>query len=207
VVDSVVFMNPMPGRKRRRDAGIGSRGMRAAILCLLPGVTLLSVFFLGMAPGGVSTWIHAHGPEGGHLHLLPSGIDDTVGGLGEWHGAHHRSEAEHEAEHHDGPRADPRDGHGARAHEDHGNPDEHEPAPEGVQLDLPVLLALAPKTPGGATTVGLPGLAAPLAPLRWCLAPSRSGHRPELARSGDPPPWSARSGVAALLRSSHALLI
>ena len=114
-------------------------------------------------------------------------MTETVdrGHLGSHHDWH---DAQHEHEHEDGALEE----------------DEH--APTGLLIHLPYLLA-APRC--GASLASAQGLHLPvLLPKHpWSSALLERTHRHELRCSGWPPQRAARSGVAALLRSSHAILI
>lgn len=132
----------------------------------------------------MAAWLHSHGPAGDHVHLLAERVDtDHHRTLHDWHAAQHRHER------------------GGGDHEENETP-----APAGLLIDLPHVLATpsAGATPVAAASVHLPAnLPAP----RWHLALVEGTHRHELYCSGWPPQRAKRSGVAALLRSSHAILI
>jgi len=154
------------------------RGLGRAILVL----ALLPALLCAPALGGVAAWIHSHGHSGAHVHLLPEEHDHDFAALDEWHATQHR---------------------GGHEQDDHGDDD---PAPQGLLIELPELVALAPRVPTGVAGPSAQALA-PLPLPRWHLAPVASSHRSDFIRSGWPPQATWRSGVAALLRSSHALLI
>ncbi len=146
-------------------------------------LVLLPALIVGPALGGMAAWLHSHGPSGGHLHLLaPETEHADLGTLHAWHDGQHRHE-----------------------HED-GTHEEDEPAPTGLLIELPQILAAPSSDPtlASAPSIHLPAL---LPSAHWHLALVDSTHRPELCRSGWPPQGAKRSGVAALLRSSHAILI
>lgn len=169
------------------DSRLGERGRgrvasRRATLLLL-SFALLPGLLLGTALGGKVAWLHAHGPAGGHLHVLAEqAADDHHGGLRELHDAQHRHES--------GP-----------AHDDG-----EAPPPTGLRIDIPHIVA-APC--GGAASVSAASVhqSAIFHAPQWAPAlvedPHGSGH----FRSGWPPQRAQRSGVSALLRSNHALLI
>jgi hypothetical protein len=147
------------------------------LLALLPGP------LFGPALAGMGAWLHSHGPEGEHLHFLAPQVEaDQLGTLHDWHAAQHGHE-----------------------HEE-GSDEDEVPAPTGLLIDLPHLLA-APW--GGTTLVAASSVHLPaILPVpRWHLALAEGTHGHELYRSGWPPQRTKRSGVAALLRSSHAILI
>ena len=168
----------MNGRQARGCGGrSASGGTRLFLIVLLPGL------LFGPALGGMAAWLHSHGPSGEHLHLLTEQVaQDHLGALHDWHDAQHRHE-----------------------HDD-GTDGEDEPAPTGLLIELPQLLA-APL--GGTTLVPALGIQVPaIIPVpRWHLALVEGIHKHELYCSGWPPQREKRTGVAALLRSSHAILI
>lgn len=144
-------------------------------------LVLIPALLLGAAFDGAVTWIHSHGLGGGHVHLLSG--EHEVAALDEWHAADHRHGHEHEPEHQDEP------------HDDH----------RGVVVDLPEFVAVSAR---GLRKFPWDGVLAP-APVfrRWTLMPRAALPPPQAPRS-DGPPWPCRrTGVAALLRSSHAILI
>ncbi len=99
--------------------------------------------------------------------------------------------------------AEDRHDHEERTHEE-GRPEE--PAPRGLLIELPHVLAARPRgaTSSSATSLA-PIVALPSPSLR--PAPVEGPLRPEDPRSAWPSRRAKRSGVAALLRSSHAILI
>ena len=141
-------------------------------------LALLPALVYGPVLGGLAAWVHAHGPSGAHLHLLQAQTEQAD--------LHERHDELH--------------GH---AHERH----EHEaPEPEGLLIEFPQVLANAPRDPGaGPAASATP--AAPVQSVRSSLLFAGSTHRAYLCRSAWPPQEPARTGVAALLLSSHALLI
>jgi len=143
----------------------------------LPALVLLPVF------AGLQALVHAHGTAGGHVHL-PTHHEHASDEA--WHAAQHAAEHEHE-------------------HETPGVGEEDVPAP-GSRLELPELAA-APARDGAAALAKSVATPAPCPAPRWSLACIESSHAPEFFRSGWPPQESWRSGVAALLCSSHAILI
>ncbi len=164
----------------RRTEGRDGRSAFGQMLFLL---VLLPALIVGPALGGMAAWIHSHGPSGGHVHLLAKQLDHgDLGTLHDWHDAQHR---------HD--------------HED-GTHEEDEPAPTGLLIELPQILAALSSGPtlASAGSIHLPAL---LPSARWHSALVESTHRPDLCRSGWPPQRVKRSGVAALLCVSHAILI
>ncbi|MEW6072904.1 MAG: hypothetical protein AB1726_09990 [Planctomycetota bacterium] len=153
-----------------------SPGRVLLVLALLPA--LLS----GPALGRAAAWIHWHGHSGGHVHLLRDEHARNVAALDGWHDAQHRP------------------GHENGEHEKNG------PAPKGLLIDLPELVAASP--PGSTAIPAASVLALALLPIPGLhLALVESSIRPGFLRSAWPPLGSKRSGVAALLRSSHAILI
>ena len=142
---------------------------------------LLPVLLLGPVGRGGSAWIHAHGTVGSHFHLLPEGAAGDVAHLHGWHaGQHHHESDEH--------------------HED------DERAPSGLVIALPSLLAPAAKASSPSASLPAPSLAG-FPAEDACVEGDRDPRRAEPARSGWPPQRGRRTGVAALLRSSHALRI
>ncbi len=128
-------------------------------------------------------WLHSHGPSGEHLHLLAGQVDpDPLGTLHDWHDAQHGHE-----------------------HED-ATDEEDEPTPVGLLIDFPQILAAPCVDPSFTAASSLHSLAF-LPPPRWHLAPVAGPHGDGFYPSGWPPQGAKRSGVAALLRSSHAILI
>ena len=120
------------------------------------------------------------------MHLLPDEHEHEhehdVAALEAWHDAEHRH------------------GHEKGEHEEEG------PAPSGLMIELPELVAAAPRSSTVIPSAGVQTLAA-LPFSRWHLALVESSIRTGPIRSGWPPRETTRSGVAALLRSSHAILI
>ncbi len=140
---------------------------------------VLPALLLGQVTGGRIGWVHSHDEHGGHLHLADVAAPGDVQALSAWHATQH-----------------------------HGDPDSraHERPPAGLVFAVPALLASAPGPAGGL---------APPSACKVLLGPeplplvelAGGTHQPELCRNGWPPQRTARSGVVALLRSSHALLI
>ncbi len=149
-------------------------------------LVLLTVLAFGSTLGGMAAWFHSHGPSGGHLHLFATHADP-----GELATVHDRHAAQHR--------------HGR---EDETDEDEEptSPSPEGLLLELPQILAVVPSAQSSASTLSF-HVSAQLAAPRWHLALARCTHRFDLCHSGWPPQKRTLSGVAALLRSSHAILI
>jgi hypothetical protein len=144
-------------------------------------VALLPVFALGPALGGGMAWFHSHGPSGGHLHLVPSEHGHDHDALDAWH----------EVQHH---RAQEGESHEVAEH-----------APDGLRIEMPAVIATAPsKAPAPGTSIAPPAF---LPSPGWSVELPGATCRPERCRSGWPPGKARRSGVAALLRSSHAILI
>jgi hypothetical protein len=142
-------------------------------------VALLPGLLFGPALGGMAAWLHSHGSAGDHLHLLAEQVGaDHLGTLHDWH------DAQHEQEQLDGS--------------DEGDV----PAPTGLLIELPQ--ALASTTLVSTLDVHPPAL---LQAPQWKLGLAEGTCRREPHRSGWPPQLAKRSGVAALLRSSHAILI
>lgn len=146
-------------------------------------VLLLPALFFGQALGGMAAWVHSHGSSGAHLHLVADRIDDDLLGS-----LHERFDAQHRHEHEDDAR------------------EEEEPAPTGMPIELPELLAAPCKGPRLASAQGL-HVPALLATPRWPLVLHVRAPAHERGRSGSPPRGAERSGIAALLRSSHAIRI
>ena len=168
----------MTSRRTERNRGRGVWGRILLLLAVLP------VLVLGPALGGMVAWLHSHGSSGAHLHLvLEHGEHHGAGPSHAWHAHQHR---------HDG--------------EDETSGGDDEPSPEGLRLELRELVAAAPRAAAPAPATSIHVLALLPAPA-WeparieGLPPARSH------RSVWPPPGSSRSGLAALLRSSHALRI
>jgi hypothetical protein len=158
---------------------------------MLLAFALLPVMLLGAVLGGTRAWLHAHGSQGGHLHLLAEPIaEHHPDALRDCHAAQHRNT-------HD-------DGGDARHEDDAHHPDDM-PAPAGLLIDLPHV----PAAPCAGTTLvsASSALPATLPAPRWTLALVDGTHRQKLYGSGWPPQRAKRSGVATLLRSSHAILI
>jgi hypothetical protein len=160
------------------------RGRRFAAVRFLLLVALLPALVLGPAVDGAAVWIHSHEPSGAHVHVLPERLDHA--NLGATHGWH---EGQHEYDHEGG------------LHEE----ESAEPKPSGLRIDLPALLAATRDGSSKSATSGLAFAALPAS--AWSLAHVALLHRFELCRSAWPPLRAKRSGVAALLRSSHAILI
>lgn len=167
----------MNSRQARGRGGRSASGRTLLFLVLLPGL------LFGPAFGGMAAWLHSHGPAGEHLHFVTEQVGlDHLGTLHDWHDAQHRHERED------------------------GSDQDDVPAPTGLLVDLPHILA----APVGSTTlvsalsVHLPAV---LPAPRWHLALVKGTHRHELYCSGWPPQRAKRSGVAELLRCSHAILI
>jgi hypothetical protein len=143
---------------------------------------LLPALVLGTVVGGRTTWLHSHGADAGHVHLPPQ--DVAVRGasaLAEWHAGQHEDDDRHR-------------------HQDRG------PHPTGLVVDLPAILLASSPTTSSADPIG--SLAFATAPAWACPGPLvETGPRPDLCRSGWPPQRGRRSGIAALLRTSHAILI
>jgi len=167
----------MNGRRAR-----GS-GRKSASLPALALVVLLPALLCGPALGGMKAWLHSHGPSGGHLHVLMEHLaPDRLGALYDWHHAQHR-----------------------RWHEG-GTRGEDALAPTGLMIDLPRVLV----APCRGSTF-FPALSSSLPAIRpaprWQLERVEAIDRGRQPISGWPPERPERGGVAALLCSSHALLI
>lgn len=145
-------------------------------------LALLPALLAVPALGGFAAWIHAHGPSGAHVHLMSSGHDHDVAALEGWHDAQHRLEP---------------------ADEDH---DVGGRAPKGLRIELPEIVAPATH---GSNAIHAAGVRAPVPPpfAGWHPPLVERSLRPWLIRSGWPPQGTRRTGVAALLRSSHAIRI
>ncbi len=161
-------------------------------------LALLPVLVLGSASGAMGLWLHSHGPTGGHVHLVPPHADPLqLGSLHERHDARHHHEHEHEHDH-------------EPEHEHEGEPpdgeDEDHPAPRGLVIELPPVLAATPKSSNSSAAASTP-LPSMHPVRRWHVAVQAIEHRPDRCRYGGPPQRARRSGVAELLRGSHALLI
>lgn len=142
---------------------------------------LLPLLALGPAVGGISAWVHVHGEAGTHLHLFASG-------------EHHGSSA-----HHDWHATQHSDAHDA------ATADDDEPAPGGLIVELPEELAQsvdAPTRPRFAADASVATLLPIPSPVPRVACGARTLH----ARFDLPPRQAVRSGVAVLLRSSHAIL-
>jgi hypothetical protein len=166
---------------RRQTRG---RARRCAPQRVLLVLGLIAALVLGSALGGSTAWLHSHGHSGGHVHLVAAEIAPAdLEVLHAWHDARHHEGHEHAPE----------------------EEREEGPAPDELLIELPQILAAASRT----STVPTTSVQAPALPasLRWQLALVESVHRPDVCRSGWPPEVAGRSGVAALLRSSHAILI
>lgn len=187
----------------RRQARAQSRtrgGRSASGRSLLVLVALLPVLLVGPAVGGMTAWFHSHGPAGEHLHLLTEHVDaHRHGTLHDWHDAQHGLEAHERADDaHEGGREAGEEG--------------VEYAPTGLVIELPRILAapyarahLASATSiHSAPSIHLPAL---LPTLRQHLVFGEGPGKNGPCRSGWPPQRAKRIGVAALLCSSHAILI
>ncbi len=149
-------------------------------------LVLLTVLAFGSTLGGMAALFHSHGPSGGHLHLFATHADPGELGTGhDRHAAQHRHGREDETDEDEQPTL---------------------PAPEGLLLELPQILAVVPSGQSAASTSSF-HVSAQLAAPRWHLALAQCTHRFDLCHSGWPPQRRTLSGVAALLRSSHAILI
>jgi hypothetical protein len=152
-------------------------GERAFLLAALLPALLLAPVF-----GGRAAWIHSHGGIEGHVHILPvSSSAGELGFLGAWHASQHEGEVD--------------------SHED-----DHERVPSGIVVGFPRILAVCVQGASSASQSVAPHLA-DAAAYGWRLDAIESPYRPELCRSRWPPGQGRRSGIAALLRSSHAILI
>jgi hypothetical protein len=145
----------------------------------------LAMLVLASVLGGVVAWVHSHGASGIHIHLRVGHSDHEDAT------AHARHDAAHGHEH------------GDAVHEPR---EEDEPAPGGLRIEFPDVLVASTR---GSLSVGFDEVvaAAPPSFRRWQLVVSESTHRPEMFPSGWPPQWERRTGVAALLRTSRAILI
>ena len=148
---------------------------------LLIWLALLPALLLLPALGGFAVWRHAHGPSGTHAHWLASTED--VGDAR----AHHALHA-HE------PTRD----------ETYGGGEGYESAPVGLVLAWPRFEAPLARVhvlpPALACAVGRAAfgyIAPPLAPFPDGVE----------GRAAGPPSRARRSGLAELLRGSHAILI
>ncbi|MFN0008808.1 MAG: hypothetical protein ACKVXR_12980 [Planctomycetota bacterium] len=153
------------------------------LLLVLP---MLPALVVGPAFEGGTAWLHTHGTSGGHLHLVAAATD---------HSHPTSPDEEHDAWHgHCHDSAPPIEG------------IRDEPAPEGLRIQFPDLLVIAPggSVPRSATSSGMLAVLPP--PLRhWTVLehPRPADPRP----SAGPPRRARRSGLAELVRSSHAILI
>lgn len=145
-------------------------------------LALLPALLFAPALDGATVWVHAHASSGVHLHIHEPLANHEFG-------AHHER---HEDEHRHG--------------QDGGAQPDHTPAPAGFLIELPHLHAAAPKKPEAVFAAGARVSAPP--PQRCAGVPWEDTAGPRAgARWRRPFAGSQRSGVAALLRSNHALLI
>lgn len=148
---------------------------------ILVAVLVLPWLLLGSIVGGRTIWLHSHGQEGRHLHTA-----DGAATFHAWSLA---------AEHHEGHGHD----------EEGGERVEHDCPRTGT----PVLLPFAPIV--GVRAPSSPGLSVPigLAPGSPAAGGRGDGHRATSRQppADRPPPGPRRSGIAALLTSSHAILL
>ncbi len=168
-------------RKRSRPRKAGRAWL---VLVALPAL------LFGPAFSGAVAWFHAHGAEGGHVHLLTE----------EHHHAHGHGVVAHE----ESPRSQPHVETETTDHEPgHGDGG---PAPHGFRIELPAFDAAptrssTPIPPASVLALaGHPSLCGPRLVVAGSTHPAR-------IRCGWPPQGAQRSGVAALLGSSHAILI
>lgn len=173
----MILLLPMSERSQTRARPRTQPSRRAVLLALV----LLPALLCGSLFAGVSAWIHAHGEDGTHVHLVASTHAHEVAALHD----HHVDE------------------HGDQHEDDCHEPEE--PCPGGLLVELPDFLAThRDGTPAGPAT-GVLALG-PSAVIRVCCAVA-TRPRPAPVPTGWPPPRHERSGIAALLLSSHALLI
>jgi hypothetical protein len=161
----------------RRRSGSGARCVRFLVALLL-----VPTLLFGPLVGGRTVWLHAHDGHSSHVHVADSAHDAAA--LASQHDAWH-----------------------AAAHS-HDDDDEHDRGPEPEGVFVPRLVALPT----------LHGAQAPVADL-WTTATATArtvAQRIAFAApprkrtpfaSTSPPRVRADSGVVALLRASHALLI
>ncbi len=158
---------------------------------------LLPSLLLGPAIGGQALWFHAHGEGGGHLHLFPVpralAPTETLG-------------AEHAAAHATAHRHGSDGAHGGLAGDDEAHHHDGEEAPAGFVLKVPVFRAVSASSSRDLARVASPVLSGARGDL-GLLAATGSMARPDRSGRERPMCCGRRSGVAALLRSSHAVLI
>jgi hypothetical protein len=147
---------------------------------LLLLVLLLPGLVLGATLDGQTAWFHSHGPAGDHLHLLFASADLD---------GHERASVVEQLHSHEGAAPE----------------DEHD-APAGIWIELPRILAASTRN-ASQPQVPVVQASAPLPPVRWRPVTTERLHRPDACRFGWPARGRELSGVAALLRSSHAILI
>jgi hypothetical protein len=152
-----------------------------ALVAVLPGLVL------GPAFSGLTAWIHVHGPEGEHLHLLAEHIaSEHRGALHDWHHAQHQQV-------HD-------DGQGSFEHP------QDAPRPRLLLSDIPPAVA-APSTGQVCVSAFHPSQTTHVPAPPWCVE-TRGLAQLHAQPLGWRPPlqWRA-TGTEALLRSNHAILI
>ncbi len=141
-------------------------------------IALLPTLVLGPVLGGTRALFHSHGDEGEHVHLVSSLAEHAhAENLEAWHAEQHGESPGHD-------------------HED--------PLPPSIVIQFPELVAVA----------HLPGLAAHADASFSSCCTSPAWRQDVLCRlpvahapSPPSPPGITRSGIALLLRSSHAILI
>jgi len=144
-------------------------------------VLLFPAIVLGHAIDGQTVLIHSHGDSAGHFHLMPvSSSHEEHGQLDAWHADLHAQE-HGEGQHHEEPEGS-----------------------DGFHIDFPEILVAAPSRTTATTNVYLLDLSV------WTRAQCTlvaSEARPKVLHLGWSPPRPAATGIVALLRSSHAILI
>jgi hypothetical protein len=137
-------------------------------------ILVLPLFVVAQAFGGSVVWIHAHGDAGAHVHVHSHAHDHEAHDRVTWHASEH-------------------------GHDTH---EQDLPAPDGILLALPELVASTTSCTSLVATI-VPPVTFP------CAAEDRLGVARTVAilRREWPPPRRQRTGIAALLRTSHAILI
>jgi hypothetical protein len=145
---------------------------------VLLAVLLVPWLLLGSLVGGQTLWLHSHGQEGRHLHAA-DGVATLHGWDDQHHDEHAHGEEGEELRDHDCPRT-------------------------GTPIRLPIAFLIGQR----ASSYQIPGPLelAPTEVLADGVSRGRT-QRPPRSAEGAVPPGSGRSGVAALLTSSHAILL
>lgn len=167
--------------------GLPPRGRRVRGHVLGLGLLMPWLLFVS-ALGGRTFWLHAHGPEGLHVHQATDELaPELAWGLG----------SRHQADHH--------------AHDSGDLPDDEKAdreAPSTIAVvQIPIVDLASGRLAAQRLSIDPIGPVPSLAAYQDAARPRPPDVRPDRGRDRGAPRRPSRSGIAAVLGSSHAILL